>query len=85
MQDANRVQQLCSSTRVPTLHQVIPALETLASRWEAKAADPTYALFHDALNAGLEKINKYYQKLDDAWAYINSHREYTYLWSIFVC
>ncbi|RDX49213.1 hypothetical protein OH76DRAFT_1303074, partial [Lentinus brumalis] len=78
LEDANRLHQLCSSTRVSTLHQVIPALETLASRWEAKAADPTYVLFHDALKAGLEKINKYYEKLDDAWAYVNSHLTHPY-------
>ncbi|RDX49552.1 hypothetical protein OH76DRAFT_1350567, partial [Lentinus brumalis] len=77
--DANRLHQLCSSTRVPTLHQVIPALETLASRWEAKAANPDYALFHVALNKGLEKINKYYEKLDDARSYVLSHFTDPYL------
>ncbi len=52
--------------RAPTLHQVIPALETLASRWEAKAVNPAYELFHGALKKGLEKLNKCYQKLDNA-------------------
>ncbi|RDX47041.1 hypothetical protein OH76DRAFT_1355096, partial [Lentinus brumalis] len=76
--DANRLHQLCSTTRAPTLHQVIPALETLASRWEAKAANPTYVLFHGALKKGLDKLNKYYEKLDDATAYVLSHFTHSY-------
>lgn len=69
-QDANRYHQVCSSTRTPTMWQVIPALEALSSRWEKKAEDPKYELFHDALRKGLEKLNKYYKLLDEAAAYI---------------
>ncbi|KAI0713358.1 hypothetical protein C8Q76DRAFT_581011, partial [Earliella scabrosa] len=68
--DANRYQQICSTTHAPTLHQVIPALETLQSRWEAKRADPKYEWFHPALDKGLEKLTKYYKRLDNARAYI---------------
>ena len=69
-QDANHYQQICSSTRAPTLHRVIPVLETLASRWEAKMQDPKYAPFHNALEKGLAKLVKYYKRLDNARAYI---------------
>ena len=58
--------------RSPTLHQVIPALERLVNKWEKKAQDPKYALFHDALKTGINKLNKYYKKLDKSDAYILS-------------
>ncbi len=47
-----------------------PVLETLAFRWEAKSQDPKYKAFHVALEKGLAKINKYYQKLDNTNIYI---------------
>ncbi|RDX42607.1 hypothetical protein OH76DRAFT_1298102, partial [Lentinus brumalis] len=68
--DANRYHQVCSSTRMPTLWQVIPAIEALSSRCEKKADNPKYALFHDALRKGLKKLLKYYKLLDNANAYI---------------
>ena len=45
----------------------------LTACWEAKASDPKYTLFHDALKAGLKKIRKYYTKMDDTRAYVLSH------------
>ncbi len=69
-QDANRYHQACSMTRTPTLWLVIPAMESLSSRWEKKAEDPKYELFHDALRKGLDRLLKYYLRLDDAYAYI---------------
>ncbi|RDX45975.1 hypothetical protein OH76DRAFT_1356891 [Lentinus brumalis] len=68
--DAHLYQQSASSSRSPTLHVVIPALETLSSRWEAKEKKPKYAIYRDALKKALEKLLKYYTKLDDARAYI---------------
>ncbi|KAM5530832.1 hypothetical protein V8D89_015500 [Ganoderma adspersum] len=70
LEDANDYQQICSTTRSPTLHQVIPVLESLAMCWEAKARDPKYQVFHEALEKGLTKINKYYRKLDNTDVYI---------------
>ncbi|KAI1789150.1 hypothetical protein LXA43DRAFT_845779, partial [Ganoderma leucocontextum] len=72
LDDADSCHQICTTTLTPTLHQVIPALEHLVSKWEKKAKDPTYALFHDALKAGITKLNKYYKKLDNSDAYILS-------------
>ncbi|KAI0746445.1 hypothetical protein C8Q80DRAFT_1105031, partial [Daedaleopsis nitida] len=68
--DAHHYHQICSSTRTPTLHQVIPIIETLASPWEDKAKDPVFAIFHNALTYGLEKLNKYYKCLDNTDSYI---------------
>ncbi|TFK88464.1 hypothetical protein K466DRAFT_454038, partial [Polyporus arcularius HHB13444] len=68
--DAHQYQQSASSSRAPTLHVVIPALETLSSRWEAKEKKTKYAIYRDALKAALKKLLKYYTKLDDARAYI---------------
>lgn len=51
---------------MPTLHQVIPMFETLVSHWEAKAEDPEYSIFHDALQVALSKLTKYYKKLDNS-------------------
>nr|VWP01648.1 Uncharacterized protein [Ganoderma boninense] len=70
IEDANDYQQICSSTRSPTLHQVIPVLENLATRWEVKAKNTKFEPFHDALEKGLAKINKYYKKLDNTDVYI---------------
>ncbi len=70
LQDANAYQQAFSSDKVPTLHRVIIALESLCARWEQRAADPKYALFHSAINKGLDKFTKYYRKLDNTDVYI---------------
>ncbi len=44
--------------------------ETLTSHWEAKAEDPEYFIFHDALQVALCKLTKYYKKLDNSDVYI---------------
>ena len=49
---------------------MIPVLESLATCWEAKAKNPKFEVFHDALKKGLAKINKYYKKLDNTDVYI---------------
>ena len=56
MQDANRYQQAFSSDKIPTLHRVIPALHSICNRWEKKASDHKYLIFHDA-NGLEEKID----------------------------
>jgi hypothetical protein len=68
--DANRIQQLFSSDKKPTLWRALPAIECLQSAWEAKQKDPKYALYHDALGAGLDKLRKYYKRFDNSPAYV---------------
>nr|VWO96606.1 C2H2-type domain-containing protein [Ganoderma boninense] len=70
LEDADKYHQLFSSDKVPTLHRVVPALEALCTKWEKKLDDPKYAVFHPALQAGLDKLNKYYTKLDNSDVYI---------------
>lgn len=63
-QDSNRIQQYFSSEKQPTLWRALPALEELQSMWEKKHDNPKYALYKDALTDGLEKLQKYYSRLD---------------------
>ncbi|KAG6912193.1 hypothetical protein DXG01_016590, partial [Tephrocybe rancida] len=43
--DSNRIQQLFSSEKEPTLWRAIPALEHLLSAWEKKKKDPRFAIY----------------------------------------
>ena len=70
LQDANKYHQLFSSDKAPTLHHVIPALKVLCSKWEKKLDDPKYAVFHLTLQASLDKLRKYYAKLNNSDVYI---------------
>ena len=65
IQDSNRVQQYFSSEKEPTLWRALPALEELQTAWEKRRDDPKYALYEDALSAGLDKLKKYYFWLDE--------------------
>ena len=40
-------------------------LEELQTAWEKKCDAPRYALYKEALTHGLEKLRKYYSKLDE--------------------
>lgn len=57
------------------LHQVIPTIESLSLRWEKKAEDPDYTIFHSALGRGLEKLTKYYKRFDNTHVYVLSLRK----------
>ncbi|OJT02272.1 Zinc finger BED domain-containing protein RICESLEEPER 2 [Trametes pubescens] len=70
--DANRYHQLFSAETVPTIHRVIPALESLCTRWERKLDNVKYAIFHPAIRRGLDKLGKYYNKLDNSDVYVLS-------------
>ena len=72
LQDADKYHQLFSSDKVPTLHRVIPVLEALCARWEKKLMDPKYSVFHPVLQAGINKLDKYYAKLNNLDIYILS-------------
>lgn len=70
LEDANNIQQLFSTPAQATMYRVIPAVENLLTLWEEKRADPRYAIYVTALDKGIDKINKYYRKLDQKPAYI---------------
>jgi len=64
-QDSNRIQQIFSSEKEPTLWHALPALEELQTAWETKRDNPKYALYKNALADGLGKVGKYYSWLDE--------------------
>ncbi|KAF9016442.1 hypothetical protein BDZ89DRAFT_913861, partial [Hymenopellis radicata] len=70
LQDVNEIQQLFSSQRIPTMYHVIPAIEVLQTAWEKKAKLASLAPYHDAIQAGLAKIGKYYALFDKKPAYV---------------
>ncbi|KAG0696745.1 hypothetical protein DFH29DRAFT_1004341 [Suillus ampliporus] len=68
--DANNIQQYFSSETQPTLWHTIPAIEELQTAWEMKHDLPKYEIYKDAIQAGLDKIGKYYWKFDDKPVYV---------------
>ena len=54
----------------PTLWCVLPALEDLQSKWEKKRDSPRFDLYKDALTDGLEKLKKYYFRLDEKPSFV---------------
>jgi hypothetical protein len=45
-------------------------LEELQTVWEKKSENPKYILYKNALTDGLEKLGKYYSRLDDKPSFI---------------
>ena len=70
MQDSNDVQQYFSSEQLPTLWHALPALKELQMAWEAKQDSNKFALYKDAINDGLGKLQKYYSQIDSKLAFI---------------
>lgn len=69
-QDSNDIQQYFSSERLPTLWRALPALEELQTAWEAKRDSERFALYKDAINDGLGKLQKYYSRIDSKPSFI---------------
>src|SRR5882757_4984012 len=69
VQEPASATQSFSSSRDPTVWRVIPILEFLIKTWENMAEESQYGVVHDALNKGLENLNKWYKKTDDSGAY----------------
>jgi hypothetical protein len=70
LQDSNWIQHHFSSERVPTLWTALPTLEKLLTQWEKKRDNPRFLIYHHAISDGLEKIKKYYNRLDRKPSYI---------------
>lgn len=75
-QDSNRIQQYFSAEKEPTLWRALPALEELQSAWEKKRTDPKYALYKEALDDGLDKLGKYYSRLDEKPSFVLALGQY---------
>jgi len=52
------------------LWHVLPAIEALQTAWEAKCDDPHFAIYYDAINEGLTKLQKYYSQFDEKPSYV---------------
>lgn len=58
------------SERLPTLWHALPAIEELQSAWEAKCDDNHFSKYKDAINDGLDKLQKYYSHFNRKPAYL---------------
>jgi hypothetical protein len=59
-----------SAEKRPTLWRALPVIEELQTPWEAKRDSPKYALYHDVINDGLNKLNKYYSRFNQKPSFI---------------
>lgn len=58
------------------LQNALPALEKLHAAWDKAAIKPRYAPFVPALDAGMEKLDEYYQHTADSDAHIMAMGKY---------
>ena len=58
---ANDAQHAFSSSSTPTLQNALPALEKMHTAWEKVSNKPRYECFTAALDAGMMKLDEYYQ------------------------
>ncbi|KAL0958654.1 hypothetical protein HGRIS_014979 [Hohenbuehelia grisea] len=61
--------QTFSSARDPTVWRTIPVLEFLQQSWENMSHLPRFRDLASAINAGLNNLRKWYNKVDDSDAY----------------
>ncbi|KIK94158.1 hypothetical protein PAXRUDRAFT_143491 [Paxillus rubicundulus Ve08.2h10] len=69
--DANNIQHYFSYELQPVLWHAIPAFEELHMALEAKHDVPKYVLLREAIEHGLTKVGKYYNKFDDKPVYVH--------------
>jgi hypothetical protein len=50
--------------------RALPALEELQTAWEKKRGLPRFELYKRALTDGLEKLKKYYSRLDEKPSFV---------------
>lgn len=74
LQFAELSQQSFSSEQGPMLHLALPALESLHSAWSSRSGRIKYLDFAEGLDAGIEKIAKYYEKSSSSDAHIMAMR-----------
>ena len=64
------MQHCFSSEQLPMLWRALPVIEALQTAWEAKRDDRRFAIYEDAINEGLAKLQKYYSRFDEKPAYV---------------
>lgn len=77
--DANQLQHIFAHERQATLWRAIPVFEELLSTWEARLKQPRFASYQNAIERGLEKLSKYYNKFDEKSVYVLALGESQYL------
>jgi hypothetical protein len=69
-QHADDAQQAFSSGSRPSLHNALPAIETLYAAWQNASTKPRYAPFVPALEAAMAKLDEYYKRTAESDAHI---------------
>ncbi|THG95518.1 hypothetical protein EW026_g6148 [Hermanssonia centrifuga] len=67
--EPREAQAAFSSETYSTVWRAIPTLECLQERWETMAKQPKFASIKFAIDAGLEKLRKWYKAIDDSDMY----------------
>ena len=62
IQHANDTQQAFLLSRNPSLQNALPALERMYAAWEKASSKSCYVFFVPALEAGMAKLDQYYQR-----------------------
>jgi hypothetical protein len=64
VQDTNKVLHRFLTVKYSNIYCAITAFKALQTAWESKLASNRYSVYHNALQDGLEKLHKYYNKFD---------------------
>ncbi|KAI5992932.1 hypothetical protein EDD15DRAFT_2167604 [Pisolithus albus] len=67
---AEKAQHAFSTEQGPTLHTALPALEALHKAWSSRKDSAKYVDFSSGLEAGLTKVNEYYERTATSDAHI---------------
>ncbi|PPR07905.1 hypothetical protein CVT24_002800 [Panaeolus cyanescens] len=70
LQVADDAQHAFSAAARPTLHNALPAIEKMYSKWEKASEMVEYTRFKSALAAGMRKIEEYYERTAESSAHI---------------
>ena len=65
-----------SAEKHPTIQKVYPLLEKLQHEWEVLLDDAEYSLVHDALEAGLKNMKKWFRAAGQSGIYFIAHSMY---------
>ena len=79
IQHANDSQQAFSSSSDPSLQNALPALERLYTAWKKASKKSRYASFVPALEAGMQKLDQYYNRSAQSDAHIMAMGKFTIL------
>jgi hypothetical protein len=78
IQYTNDAQQVFSSSSTLSLQNALPALERLHMAWEKASSKSQYSCFILALDAGMAKLNQYYQCSAELDAHILAMGEFSF-------